>query len=280
MKGGGSAVLRSTRGEIAERLMKNRQFTPGRVAAFFVALALPDRQRWNKAPHGYANRDWYPWRFRRRLALSVRPLVVLGGEADSPVFCGMYQVGASISYLFDGIRHAWFPVEFFRSDGMRRYRGAIADTLGNEFTLEVGRTCGELGWYNRTEVEMGTIGAAADLGDLDVVCWRTGDERLLLIECKRLQPARTIGEIVEQLSQFRGESGDRLERHLRRCDWVRENLSRVRQQLQVPKTTTAVVPVLVTNTEVPMQFRKGLPLPPGQIAPLRSLPERLRHVAG
>jgi hypothetical protein len=185
----------------------------------------------------------------------------------------MHQLGGSISYLFENMRSAWLPEEFFRSKEMARYRGSVADAEGAGFTRETAQALQDIGWEVRTEVLMVTLGAPQELGDLDIVAWRSGDDRLLLIECKRLQPARTIGEIAELLKQFRGETGDRLGRHIRRYKWVQTHLTETLNALGMPKGVSSLLPLLVTNREVPMRFLDDLPLAANQIMPLPRLSE-------
>jgi hypothetical protein len=268
-------VPASTRGAIAARLQERRGFTEAECHAFFGVFALEPRERWDVEPPGFQARDWTPWRFRRRLSLIARPVVTFGSGPDAPVLYGMHQVAASLSYLLENIRSASLPTEFFVSTEMREYRGRVADMLGHAFTMEVELELRRLGWQTSREVEMRSLGAPKDFGDVDVVAWDPADERILLIECKRLQPARAIGEIVERLNEFRGESLDRLGRHLRRVEWVRQHLAAVRKKLGIPRTATEAVPLLVTNAEVPMQFKKDLALPPDQVVPIRQLRERL-----
>ncbi len=272
----GQLVFESTRGLVETRLRERRGFNEEEVGAFLRMLTLAPRERWDKAPSGFAMRDWLPWRYRRRLSLVARPIVVLGDDAEAPLLCGIHQLGTSISYLLDGIRSASLPTEFFTTEAMRSYRGSVAERLGHAFTEEVAEGLRSLGWEARTEVEMRELGAPKDLGDLDGVAWHPEDPRLLLVECKRLQQARGIGEIVERLNQFRGETLDRLGRHLRRVDWVEKNLALVRKRLRLPKETDKVTSLLVTNAEVPMQYKQDLALPPEQVVPVRLLPERLR----
>jgi hypothetical protein len=275
---GGSLVVSTTRGALTARLVETQGFDDREVKAFFDMLALIPRGEWDRTPPGFRARDWQPWRFRRRLSLVARPLVVFGQDDDAPLIFGMYQLGTSVSYLFENMQSAWLPEEFFKSDAMLRYRGQVANAEGAGFTQEVAATLRLHGWEARTEVQMSTLGAPQELGDLDVVAWRTDDPRLLLIECKRLQPARTIGEISELLKQFRGEAGDRLGRHVRRRNWIRDHLNALARVIEVPRYASTIRPLLVTNRDVPMRFRSDLPLSPDQIFPLRMLAERLGAV--
>lgn len=272
---GGTLVVSTTRESLAHRLTAARGYSEEETGAFFRMLALEPRPAWDATPRGFQKRDWYPWRFRRRLSLVARPLVTLGNDAEAPLFYGMYQLGASLSYLFENIQSGWLPEAFFRTAAMRQYRGLVAGVEGAAFTQEVAAAVRAQGWEARTEVPMTAIGAPVELGDLDVVAWRADDERLLLIECKRLQPARTIGEIAELLKNFRGDIGDRLGKHLARCAWVEENPSAIRRVLSMPPTVCVVDPYLVTNRNVPMRYLADLALAPDRVVQLEALAARL-----
>lgn len=268
---GEHVVYESTRETVGKSLQQRRQFTDLEVQAFFRVFSLTPRPPWDRTPIGFLARDWWPWRFRRRLSLSARPVVVFGEHQAAPLFYGMHQLGASLSYMFENVQSAWLPDEYFRSAEMKRYRGMIADTLGHAFNEEVAAAVRGLGWEARAEVEMSSLGAPAELGDIDVVAWRSDDPRLVLVECKRLQPARTIGEIVDLLLEFRGATGDRLDRHLRRTQWVRENAHAVRTTLGIPARCNDVMALLIANRDVPMSYAQGLALPADQIRSLNSL---------
>jgi len=260
-------VVITTRGIVAERLRAKRGLSDPEIDALFSALALQPRPRWDGAPSGFTNRDWEPWRFRRRLSVSARPLIVFGNSEDAKCIYGVAQLGASLTYVSEGIRSGWFPTEYFQSDKMRRYRGAITNELGLAFEREVASLCSGAGWTTMHSVQMSALGAPAGLrlGEVDVIAWRPGHPVLWLIECKRLQPTRTISEIVERLRQFRGESGDLLAKHLRRLEWIRAHLDTLRMKLAVPHDVGEVHAILVTSTRMPMQYAEDLPLPPGHV---------------
>jgi hypothetical protein len=260
-----SVVARVTRSQIAASLVDRRGFTDSEVTAFLATLSLVPRERWDSTPNAYKARDWQPWRFRRRLSLVARPLVSFGMDDNSVVMYGVNQLSASLSYAIESIRSAWLPDEYFRTAAMKRYRGSVVDAAGHAFNSEVGEALTELGWEVRTEVQMSSFGADRRLGDLDVIGWRAGEARLLLIECKRLQPTRTVGEIVDQLNRFRGETGDSLDKHLQRIDWVTQNIERVRESIGAPSSAAEASPYLVTSAEVPLSFASHLALAPNRI---------------
>jgi hypothetical protein len=260
-------LIRTTKGELTNRLKKALGYTDDEIMGVLALLALVPRKRWDYAPPGFLKRDWEPWRFRRRLSLATRPLVILGDADASEVLYGLHHLGSSVTYLLDNIHSAWFPDEFFHSEAMRTYRGVVAHRKGLEFGEDVSQELKKLNWRTRTQLTMTTLGGSQELGDIDVLAWSANEPRVLLVECKRLQPARTIGEIVDVLREFQGNAGDSLDRHLRRTKWLHDNPRGLFEIIGREVTSSALVPVLVTNRFVPMRYRDDLPLPPNQIVP-------------
>jgi hypothetical protein len=164
-----------------------------------------------------------------------------------------------------------FPPEYFQTSGMRSWVGAAVMKRGGDFEEEVAETFCKLGLHARAKIPMTEFGADQSFGDLDVLAWDAAKGVFFTAECKRLRFARTVGEIGEQLRTFKGEEKDRLAKHLRRVAWFEahpESLNQVsREKIAKPR----IVPLLVTNTFVPMQFVKGLPLPPRQVVPVNQL---------
>jgi hypothetical protein len=84
------------------------------------------------------------------------------------------------------------------------------------------------GWHAEVEVKVTKLlgrGFDKDHGDVDVLAWRD-DGRVLAIECKDVQFRKTLGEMAEQLSDFRGEirsngKRDELRKHLDRMEVTR-----------------------------------------------------------
>jgi hypothetical protein len=154
---------------------------------------------------------------------------------------------------------------------MRSWIGGVSDRLGHDFSDTVARWFREQGWRARSCVNMTEFGAPMQMGDVDVLAWHPTDGRVFIIECKRLQFARTIGEIGEQLRKFKGEARDELAKHLARSQWLLGHPDCVRQCIHLTHQDLVMVPFMVTNTIVPMQFVDGLPLPNSQIVPFSGL---------
>ena len=105
---------------------------------------------------------------------------------------------------------------------MKGYCGAVNHQRGHLFAKSVGDTFHNQGWEVRIGVKMTELGAPSEFGDIDVLAWKSNKE-VLLIECKRLQLARTVAEIAEICRRFRGEVNDDLDKHVRRFTWVKEH---------------------------------------------------------
>src|SRR5262249_14897146 len=80
----------------------------------------------------------------------------------------------------------------------------------------------------------------------------------LIIECKDVQYRKTIGEIAEQLSDFRGEIGrdgkpDLLRKHLDRVGLIAHHTGEVQAYIGIT-TTPKIESHLVFKNPVPMQF--------------------------
>jgi len=267
----GQVVVVTSVGEIKQRIEQNRGLDPHKCDAFVKSFFLERRPKWAKAPKGFAARDVWPWLFKRRLSIVVRPVVCTESSDEGIAYFGISQVMQALNYLLGRASKAWMPQEFFTSQEMRAFSGKTAHALGGAFEDEVVRELELNGWEARARVQMTELGAAQELGDVDVLAWRAADGRVLILECKRLQPARTIGEVAEALQKFAGEEKDKLARHLRRLKWLQESPSEIQRALRLGKGTaiSSIHGRLITNTDVPMMYVKELPIPATEIIPIR-----------
>lgn len=228
------------------------------VERILDVLTLRPRVSWNSTPSGYLSKDWYPWRFRRRLSLICRPIVQLPGAPRRYVVApGVVRDSAKklIQYCFEGgLDAASFP-----QGKMRSWIGAAENKRGHEFNRTVASRLKDLGWQVRSDIKLTEILNAKldrDYGDIDVLAWR--EDRMLAIECKDLELAMTIGEIARQVHEFRGEDGkngkpDRLKKHMDRVAVLRSRISDVRRYTKSPKNS-GVETCLVFSNLVPMKF--------------------------
>src|SRR5580700_11587711 len=99
------------------------------------------------------------------------------------------------------------------------------------------------------------------MGDIDVLAWTEARDTALVIECKYLRFARTVGEVGEQLRRFRGRPGDDLHVHMERVKWLMKNPGSLKRKIGL-RDGFRMHQLLVTEKLVPIAFVEGLPIPP------------------
>ena len=91
------AYLRLQRSGVLQRLREAGVEKPERV---FEVFALAPRVRWDEEnPANATARDWYPWRYNRRLSILRRPLIQLSTEADPEVLVMPSILAGTLDYL-------------------------------------------------------------------------------------------------------------------------------------------------------------------------------------
>lgn len=241
------------------------------VHAFLHAFGLPRRLAWPASPPASAHRDVMPWRFERRLSISLRPLV-LDDPAGTTFTYGLGTTRESLAYVLESIQRASFDKDVFHSKAMRSWLGGRVDELGRKFSESVASRLRLLGWEAETEVKLTRIGAPKnpDLGDVDVLAWRS-DGRVLAIECKRLKASRSISEIAQNCNRFKGNVGDLLHKHLRRKGWLQTSPAKLANFCKISEAELHVDYPLVVNQAVPFKYLSSLPIPPSDVVVVDAL---------
>jgi hypothetical protein len=151
---------------------------------------------------------------------------------------------------------------------MKQYIGVVNNERGHAFAQSIADQMRENGWQARHEVQMTELGGSAELGDVDVLAWEPSGD-IQLIECKRLQLARTVAEVAEICRRFRGEAKDELDKHVRRVRWIKANPAGLQRIVGFVPDPTRIYDRLVTNTHVPMMYLTSLPIEADKIGPLK-----------
>lgn len=263
-----AVVVESTLGDLRARLTDARELAPEVSDAFIRTFSIFHRPAWDKPPAGLRNREINPWRFRRRLSATAKPMFVFGVQDHDAVFYGAGGLRRGFAYLLHRAEEGHLPQEFFTSGQMKRYIGAVNDERGHEFARSVADQLRGCGWAARNEVQMTELGGSAGLGDVDVLAWKPTGE-IWIIECKRLQLARTVAEIAEICGRFKGEANDELDKHVQRLNWIRANPAALQRIVGFPPDVARIDDRLVTNTHVPMMYLTSLPIRPDKIGPLK-----------
>ena len=159
------------------------------------------------------------------------------------------------------------------------------EVAGSAFEADVAdpmRACGLKVWTSVWMSELGVPKAARSLrqSDVDVLAWHRPSGRVFVVECKRVRPARTVGEIAAQLSGYRGVASDdagrdKLCRHVERYEWLRESPAILARVIGMDASCINLEPLLDTCAVVPKQFVATLPHRTNMVAPLDDLEQRL-----
>lgn len=217
------------------------------------------RPEWRVVSEGFASKDWYPWRFRRRLAILRRPFIQIDASNDPVVICAPGLILDSFRSML-----AWFhkgEISQARSREMAKWLGHTNDVHRLAFNETVANEMRRLGWQVRKEVRLTHILGRPldrDYGDIDVLAWNPNAGRVLAIECKDLQAHTTFGEVAEELNDFRGETlrngkPDHLKRHLDRVAILVAKQAAVAKFLAL-SFSIKIEGHLVFKNSVPMRF--------------------------
>ncbi len=249
------AFLRLRKSEVVQRLGEAGGMNPKEV---FDAFVLTPRARWDeKSPAKARAKDWYPWRYNRRLSIMRRPLVQYSTEDDPEVLVMPSILAGTLDYLQEA-SFGRLPEGLFDGPEMISCIGRAADRNGHDFNRRVALRIGELGWKTEQEVSLTQLGGEAELGDIDVLAWQPDRSLVYAIECKSLRFDRTWGEIGERLAEYSTGTVDGkrtpLQKHLDRISYLGGNREWLSHHTDIPIERLQLRSALVTEKLVPMQF--------------------------
>ena len=247
--------LRLRRSEVVQQLREVGAMNPQRV---FEAFALAPRARWDEQyPANAKARDWYPWRYNRRLSIMRRPLVQLSMEAD-PFVIVVPSILAGTSHYLRQAAFGDLPGTLFDSPEIAACIGRAADRNGHEFARRVAERLGELRWKTKREVSLTRFGGEESLGDVDVLAWQPVTGLVYAVECKSLRFDRSCGETGERLAEYATGTVDgkrtSLQKHLDRVSYLETNQERLSHFTDIPVGRLQLRSALVTEKLVAMQF--------------------------
>lgn len=230
----------------------------GTSESFVDRFTLMPRDNWNLPPDGFKKQEVYPWRFGRRLSVVTRPLLQIDSTDDPLYMVSPTLVRSGFHYLLRGAHAGTLNQEFFNSKAMRDTWWGKAHE-GHTFNAEVAQRLREAGWNANENIELPAIlqrKLDRDYGDVDVLAWRDGDERVLVIECKDLTLRRNYSEIAALLSDYRGElkggKPDKLLLHLNRVEYLQQDSLALGRHTGI--ASPKIQSCLVVSGLVPMQL--------------------------
>ena len=254
-------VLTLKRSEVLRMLADSARLSRPEAELALGALCLAPRARWPEAPIGFEDRDWHPWRFRRRLSILRRPLVQLDDGEDPLLMIAPGLAREAFAYTVSGFYGGEIPQWQVRSREMQHWLGSANHRHRFAFNAEVAVRLSELGWQVEQELRLTKVlkqSLPRDYGDVDVLAYKRSSGRVLVIECKDLQYRKTFGEVAEQLADYRGElrpngQPDDLKKHLDRVAILRASDQRVAEYLGL-SGPIQLEGHLVFKHPVPMRF--------------------------
>ncbi|MHA1613668.1 MAG: hypothetical protein ACTSYJ_02420 [Candidatus Thorarchaeota archaeon] len=254
----GDNIVLSTIPELSMKIERNRGISKEHIRRFFSKFTLYPRPSWNNVPDGYMERDFFPWRYSRRLSLIAKPIICIDSMDESVVY-GTYTVSNCITDHINRSENGRLPQTFFRTQAMKSYLGDVNRSKGDDFEIETANILESNGWKARVDLPMTEIGGTDSQGNIDVIAW-DNDEKVLIIECKRLQLARSISEVADVCDRFKGEAGDQLDKHMSRVRWINENPSSLCAIVGFHPKQETIEDYLVTSVPVPMKYISNLPI--------------------
>ena len=254
-------ILSLRRSVVIQMLAEIAGLSTEEASAALSMLILAPRPKWRVVSSEFKEKDWFPWRFRRRLSALRRPLIQIDDGDDPTIVLAPAMVQEALHAMMRWFHRGEIPSSQARSREMCEWLGHANNVQRVKFNSTVAERMRELGWQVEREIKLTKILGRSldrDYGDIDVLAWCPNSGRVLAMECKDLQFHKSIGEVAEQLSDFRGEmrpdgKPDHLKRHLDRVELLASNIPAVSRALRIT-SRIQLEGHLVFKNPVPMQF--------------------------
>lgn len=233
-----SSVGVMSRAELVTRLADRLSWAPGKVAGILDQLTTTPREEFLAPAPPLKPADVYPWKFGRRLSYLRRPFLQIEDGDEQKLLWGMRHMFHSTGYL------ATICINGRLSAATSEMRSVIAE-LNDERGYQFNSTVAAILKRDGRIVEprkrtFGSLKMPRELGDVDVLVIEPAKHLVAVIECKDLALARTPQELASQLEGLMGGTeqfqGTATARHVRRLNWVRENLPAVLAHFGVEDT--------------------------------------------
>lgn len=231
-------------------------------------LALKKRTNYLTPPEGLDGKEIYPWIYNRELSYLRRPIIkwqtpngiiivfgfrsclMAGLQLTDLLYSGrLKNVGKKISKLLGK----------FESAKGKAFNEDVRKWLKEHTALKV--------WgYEVTMKPKGVLVAQLDLGDIDVLAYDTEKNVVYSIECKNTNTAKNVREMKKEMDDYLGRDGNTkkalVSKHLRRHQWLLNNIDRVKEFVEA-QTNPTIKSVMLTSEVIPTSYlrRKETPLP-------------------
>ena len=250
--------------ESLQKLAEENSIAIEVLEGFLTTMVLKSRSGWQEIPVNYNENDIRPWKFRRRLSAISKPVIEV---SENVYLVAPFMVRKGFLYLVRNCHDASFEEKHFFKKRMRSWVGKERNRIGHQFNEDVAKEFLRVGWEAESDVKLTKLlnkKLDKNYGDIDVVAWNRKKCKVYLIECKKLEFAKTPGEIARQIYDFRGvvrDDGkpDRLYKHLQRIKVINQNKDRLIKYLGLDDSVE-ILPALLFSGIVPMSFVDSKPL--------------------
>lgn len=270
----GEDVFIERRSVLQRLLADNASFAGQATSPVLDRLTLGSRPSWFD---GLSELERDLCRFDRHYSLISRPLLMVEDGIDPLLLIAPALVTDSIVFAISGLTTGHLNNAFWRSIEARRYAGEQGDAAGRNFEEEVAARLNELGLSAQARCKLSTaLNQKVDpaLGDVDILAINADQSTVWVIEAKNLRLCRTEAEVASRFSEYQGRTykdskgkdrPDKLLRHLRRIEHLRDNRDALRKNLKL-QNTPDVKGLLIFDTPQPMNFYALRDVPDGQSA--------------
>jgi hypothetical protein len=254
---------RLPRHEFIQTVSGKLGWTADKIAAILERFSLVER------PSFLTNEpsEVFPWRYGRELSYLRRPYLIRGTDTDLEVVWGTRHVNQAGRTLLDICQSGRLKA---KATEMRRFMGSlrsIEPELFNDEVASVFDANSDLTVRSRVK-KIGKLRITRengdDIGDIDVLVADVRRRKLLAVETKDFETARTPAELSREIEKLLmgHKSANRL--HAERVSWLRDHVVEVLAWLAITTTTRkwSVDGLIVVSSSLmsPLLVRSHFPI--------------------
>jgi hypothetical protein len=262
-RGEGSFTIQ--RNELRELLAREEPYRSQNPISLLKRLTLPRRSSWTNISPGMSEADFELSRLDRRFSIINRPLVAMDDDVDPLLLVAPMFVSDGIMYSLSSLIDGNLNNNYWDSKEARAYAGKQGHAMGLAFEDSIAEKLRSLGMEAWPRCKLSwALNEKVDpqLGDVDILSLSRSQRTVWVLEAKNLRFCRTEAEVASRLSDYRGrlvrdtkgrERPDKMLRHVRRVQYLRERRDALRKRLKLDKTPE-VRGLLIVDAPQPMNF--------------------------
>ena len=210
------------------------------------------------------NNENYPWRFNRKISLLQRPFIIRKGKKEEKIYYGSRALYDSFANLYSIILSGRFNSKKAK---MNSFLSTINRKKGEEFNNELfeliksNLNCLIL----EKEVTIGPkksdiLSNNSDLGDFDILLVDKDLKKIVCIESKNTNFARTPYEMNREINNFITKSNKGwIQKVEKREEWLNDNKNSLKMlNSNVDYSNFSIEYVFITKEAIPLSYIKDI----------------------